>query len=693
MKKNLQAPSVSQKLKKITKHNDTRVDPYFWLKDKKNPAVIKHLENENKYAEKILAPTKKLSAKIFKEMKGRIKESDETIPVNLGKFSYKTKTLKGKEYVQHILIDNKTKKETIILDENKMSKGHKYFDLTGPEISFDGKYILYGVDTSGAELYDLKIRDRETLKDLPLTIKQTSGEFEWGKRGEIYYMMPDKKQRPSKLFRLDPNSKKKPELLFEDKDDQFWVGINVSMTEDYLFVTSGAIETTEVWYLDLNDSKAKLKLFKKRKKGIDYSLDHVKGTFGEFFVVNTNEKAVDYKIDLYNLKNKKNKNFVPHRKGVMIEDFLVLKTGLILETRTLARSEIEIFSWEGKSNKSVLIPFKEDVREVGLSEANIHFEADTLRLYYSSLVTPNSVIEYSLKTKKMKVLKTQFVRGYKKEKYKCERIFATSHDGEKIPVSLVYKKGLKKDGMNPCYLYGYGSYGSPTTTSFSTRLLPLVERGFVLAIAHIRGSSDCGKNWYYDGKFLKKKNTFHDFIAIAEHLIAKKYTKSELMSTMGGSAGGMLMGAVANMRPDLFLSITASVPFVDVLTTMLDDTLMLTKIEYDEWGNPGDKKYYNYMKSYSPYDNVDHKEYPYMIVRAGLNDPRVTYWEPAKWVLKLRDFKKDERPIVFKVNMGAGHFGNTGRYQALVEYAEEFAYILKLTEESFKKIKKNLKKK
>lgn len=689
MKKNPSAkaiPSTVQKLKKLTMHNDVRIDPYFWLKDKSNPEVIKHLKNENKYAEKLLAPTKKLAKSIFSEMKKRIKESDESVPVSLGKFSYKTKTLKGKEYVQHIFIDNKTKKETVVLDENKLSRGHKYFDLTGPEVSFDGKFVLYGIDTNGAELYDLKIRDRETLKDLPLTIEKTCGDFEWGKRGEIYYLMPDKKQRPSKLYRLDPHSKKKAELIFEDKDDQYWVSLNISMTEDFLFVNCGAIETTEVWYLDLNDPKAKLKLFSKRKKGIEYTLDHVKLMNKDYFVVNTNEKALDYKIDLYDLKTKKTKAFIPHRKGVMIEDFLVLKDALLLETRSLARTEVEMIDW--KTKKTTQLKFKEEVREVGLSEQNIHYEADTLRLNYSSLVTPHSVIEYSFKTKKMKLLKSQVVVGYDAKKYTCERIMAKSHDGTEIPVSLVYKKGLKKDGMNPCFLYGYGSYGAPTTTSFSSRMLPLMERGFVFAIAHVRGSSDCGKDWYYQGKFLKKQNTFLDFIAVTEHLIQKKYTRPELVSAMGGSAGGMLMGAIANLRPDLYLTITASVPFVDVLTTMLDDTLMLTKIEYDEWGNPNDKKYYQYMKSYSPYDNVEHKEYPYMIVRAGLNDPRVTYWEPAKWVLKLRDFKKDDRPVLFKVNMGAGHFGNTGRYQALVEYAEEFAYILARTSESLKNLKK-----
>ncbi len=683
--KKIAAPQAPKIIKKLVKHSDTRIDPYFWLKDPKNRKVINHLKAENVHADKILKSGKKLSAKIFNEMKNRLKESDETIPVNLGMMSYKTKTIKGKEYVQHILIDNKTKKETIVLDENKMSRGHKYFDLVGPEVSFDGKYIIYGIDTNGSELYSLFIREIKTLKDLPFKIEKTSGEFEWGKNNEIFYLMPDKKQRPSKLYKLYPFEMKKAELVFEDKDDQYWVSINTSMTEEFLFICCGAIETTEILYLDLNKKDAKPKVFKKRKKGVEYTIDHALLGYESYFVISTNENAIDYKIDLYNLKTKKTKNLVPHRPGVMIEDFLTLKNFLVLETRSAAQSNVELVSWG--SGKISAIKFKEPVREVGISEHNVLYTTDKLRLSFSSLKVPHTLLEYTFKTKRMRTLKVQELKKFNSSDYVSERVFAKSIDGVMIPISLVYKKGLKKNGNNPCYLYGYGSYGSPTTTSFKTSILPLLERGFIFAIAHIRGSSDCGKNWYYDGKFLKKKNTFHDFIACAEHLIAEKYTAKNLMSAMGGSAGGLLMGAIINMRPDLFLTVTASVPFVDVLTTMLDDSLMLTKIEYDEWGNPNDKKYYDYMKSYSPYDNIGAFHYPHLFVRTGLNDQRVTYWEPAKWVQKLRDFKEDDHDLVFKVNMGAGHFGDTGRYESLKEYAEEYAFILERTQQELRKIK------
>ncbi|MBX2987275.1 MAG: S9 family peptidase [Bdellovibrionaceae bacterium] len=675
--KNPVPPRAPQKETRLEKHGDVRIDPYFWLRDKENPETMKYLEAENKYYEQILAPLKKTREKLFKEMKSRIREDDSTPPAPWGEFEYYNKFKKGQQYALHCRRPRAgaRKKEQVLLDENQLAKGKKYFSLGTFSVSPRQDLIAYSVDFDGSEKYTLRFHDIARKKDFDARIPNTSGSVVWANDNQtVFYCIQDEKQRPYRVYRHkigQPSSE--DELIFEEKSPEFFLGLSKSSSDQYIFIGTHAKTSSEVLYIHADHPALPPKLIEARAAELEYDVEH----HGDFFYIHTNEGgATNFKISRAPVDQPGRAHWKPfwaEKKKILLTGMLPFKNWFVLFERENANPQIRVVSMPGK--KAHLVKFNEPIYSAG-PDTNLEYDTDVLRVHYSSMVQPTTVYDYNMKSRRKTVRKEQKVPGYKAAKYKCERLWVKGHDGAKIPLSVVYKKGLRKNGQAPMYISAYGSYGSSRPTTFSSLRLSLLDRGFAYAIAHIRGGQEMGRQWYEDGKFLKKKNTFHDLISCAEFLVKKKWTNPARIAVAGGSAGGMLMGAIMNMRPDLFKVVAAHVPFVDVLNTMLDDTLPLTPMEYNEWGNPNDKTYYDYIKSYSPYDNVRTQEYPHLLVTAGISDPRVTYWEPAKWVNRLRELKTDSNLIVFKTNMGGGHFGASGRFEILKEYADEFAYIL-----------------
>ncbi|MBX3032304.1 MAG: S9 family peptidase [Bdellovibrionaceae bacterium] len=675
--KNPVPPRAPQKETRLEKHGDVRIDPYFWLRDKENPETMKYLEAENKYYEQILAPLKKTREKLFKEMKSRIREDDSTPPAPWGEFEYYNKFKKGQQYALHCRRPRAgaRKKEQVLLDENQLAKGKKYFSLGTFSVSPRQDLIAYSVDFDGSEKYTLRFHDIARKKDFDARIPNTSGSVVWANDNQtVFYCIQDEKQRPYRVYRHkigQPSSE--DELIFEEKSPEFFLGLSKSSSDQYIFIGTHAKTSSEVLYIHADHPALPPKLIEARAAELEYDVEH----HGDFFYIHTNEGgATNFKISRAPVDQPGRAHWKPfwaEKKKILLTGMLPFKNWFVLFERENANPQIRVVSMPGK--KAHLVKFNEPIYSAG-PDTNLEYDTDVLRVHYSSMVQPTTVYDYNMKSRRKTVRKEQKVPGYKAAKYKCERLWVKGHDGAKIPLSVVYKKGLRKNGQAPMYISAYGSYGSSRPTTFSSLRLSLLDRGFAYAIAHIRGGQEMGRQWYEDGKFLKKKNTFHDLISCAEFLVKKKWTNPARIAVAGGSAGGMLMGAIMNMRPDLFKVVAAHVPFVDVLNTMLDETLPLTPMEYNEWGNPNDKTYYDYIKSYSPYDNVRTQEYPHLLVTAGISDPRVTYWEPAKWVNRLRELKTDSNLIVFKTNMGGGHFGASGRFEILKEYADEFAYIL-----------------
>ena len=624
------APKTEKVMFKKVYQNVQYIDEYNWLRDKKNPKVIEHLKEENNYTEKIMEPSKNTQDKLYKEMLGIIKEDDASVPEKNGDYYYYSKTQKGKQYPLHYRkFKSLTAKEEIILDENKLAGKSKYFSLAEYEVSKDGRYLAYAIDLDGSETYTINIIDLKTGLLLKDQIKGTSGSIEWSNNNKfIFYTTVDSAKRPFKLFRHEmTKDTKKDVLIHHEKDDSFYLSISKSKTNKYIFINLGSQVTSEVRYLDADKVTDPPKIFAPRQKNIEYSIEHS----GDKFVIMTNEDSPNNKIMVTPVIDTKKASWfeiVPHWPGLKIDTFDVFKDFLVLQERENAYKKILIVDM--KTYASKYLKFDEPAYDVNIDSVP-EYNTLGLRFRYESLTTPNTLFEYDLKSGARKTLKVRSVLGdYDPKNYVSERVYVKSKDDAIVPVSLVYKKGLVKDGTAPLMLYAYGSYGSTEDPNFSSSRISLLDRGFVYAIAHIRGGGDMGREWYDNGKLLKKKNTFEDFINCAEFLIKEKYTSKEKLAISGGSAGGLLMGAVTNMRPDLFKSVVAHVPFVDVINTMMDPSLPLTVIEYDEWGNPNKPEFFDYMKSYSPYDNVTAKEYPNMLVTAGLNDPRVGYWEPAK---------------------------------------------------------------
>lgn len=667
------APRIETRLET---HGDVRLDPYFWLRDKKHPETMKYLKAENEYYEQTMKPLKKVREKLFKEMKSRIREDDSSPPAPWGDYEYYTKFQKGKQYAIKCRRRKGSRKEEILLDENKLAHGKKYFSLGSFSVANSHNLLAYSVDFDGSEKYTLKFLDLKTKKDFGAQIPNTaSGGVVWANDNQtLFYIVQDANLRPHRVFRHrlgQPSSQ--DTLIYEEKNPEFFLGLGKTASDQYILISSHAKNSSEIQFIDADFPLQKPRMIEPRKEDLEYEVEHNGDSF--YLLTNANG-ATNFKVMRTPVAKpgKRNwKDFWGHKKTTLIGDFLMFKDWLVLFEREKANPQIHVVSLRRKSDTH-LVRFKDPAYSVGPS-TNFEFDTDELRINYSSMVQPSTTYDYNMRTSRRIVRKEQKVPGYKPSLYKCERLWVKGHDGTKIPLSLVYKKGLKKNGKAPTYLYSYGSYGSSTPTTFSTLRLSLLNRGFVYAIAHIRGGQEMGRQWYEDGKFLKKKNTFLDFISCADYLVKNKFTSPSRLAIAGGSAGGMLMGAVLNMRPALFQVAAAHVPFVDVLNTMLDASLPLTPMEYNEWGNPNELKTYQYIKSYSPYDNVRPQNYPNILVTAGISDPRVTYWEPAKWVARLRTTKTGNGTIVFKTNMGGGHFGASGRFEALKEYADEYAFL------------------
>jgi oligopeptidase B len=614
-------------------------------------------------------------------MKARIKEDDESVPYLYNGYYYITRFEKGKDYPIHSRKKGSLEApEEIMFDCNEMAKEFSYFSLNGISISEDNKWVSFGVDTVSRRQYTIQIKNLETNEILPLKIENTTGGATWASDNKtIFYSRKDEVTlRPDRIFKhklgSDPSV---DEVVYFEKDDTFNVSIYKSKSKKYLIITSESTLTSEYQILLSATPDDKFKVFQKRTRELEYSIAHYEDSF---YIVTNKDDATNFKL-MKTPEDKTSKenwvDIIPHREDVLFEGIDIFKEYLVVSERSNGLNKIRIMPWNGA--EEYYLPFEIETYTAETT-TNIDFDTEILRYSYQSMATPSSVIDFNMRTKEKVVLKEQQVLGGKfdKNNYIEERIWATAADGAQIPMSMIYKKGMELNGKNPFLLYAYGSYGMNIDPYFSSTRLSLLDRGFIYAIAHIRGGEDLGRLWYENGKLLKKKNTFTDFIDCSKHIIANKYTSSEHLYAEGGSAGGLLMGAIVNMVPQLYNGVIAQVPFVDVVTTMLDDSIPLTTGEYDEWGNPNIKKYYDYMLSYSPYDNVEAKDYPNMYISTGLHDSQVQYWEPAKWIAKLRVLKTDKKQLFLDTNMDAGHGGASGRFEALKELAKEFSFLLDL---------------
>jgi len=681
MQNDISAPKAKIIPKTLKKHKESRVDNYFWLNDRENSEVIDYLNQENAYYENMTAHTKDLKDNLFEEMKGRIKEDDSSVPYFYNGYFYITRFETGQDYP--IFARKKgslSAEEEILFNCNEMAKGHSYFKLGGLSISPDNKFASFGVDIVGRRIYTIQIKNLETGEILADKVENVTGASVWANdNNTIFYVRQDETTlRADKVFRHKLNTaSEKDVLVYDEVDDTFNVSISKEKSRKYIVIGSGSTLTTEYRILNSNDPDGEFVVFQPRVRGLEYSISHYEDSF---YILTNKDKATNFKL-MKTPENKTGKknwvDLIPHREDVLLEDIEIFKNYLVVEERSNGLNHIRIMPWNGEPD--YYLPFGSETYNA-YTTTNVDFDTDILRYSYQSLATPSSIIDFNMKAKTKEILKEQQVLGGKfdKENYVEERVWATARDGVKVPISMIYRKGLEKNGKNPLLLYAYGSYGITMDTYFSSTRLSLLDRGFIYAIAHIRGGEDLGRQWYEDGKLLKKKNTFTDFIDCSKFVIDQKYTSPEHLYAEGGSAGGLLMGVIVNEAPKLYNGVIAQVPFVDVITTMLDDSIPLTTGEYDEWGNPNNKKYYDYMLSYSPYDNVKAQEYPNMYVSTGLHDSQVQYWEPAKWVAKLRDLKTNDKLLFLDTNMDAGHGGASGRFEALKDLAKEFSFLLDL---------------
>ncbi|WP_375235366.1 S9 family peptidase [Winogradskyella sp.] len=672
-------PRAKKIRKELETHADVRIDNYFWMNNREDEQVINHLKTENNYCDAMLAHTKDFQKDLFEEMKSRIKEDDSSVPYKYNGYWYVTKFEKGKNYpIYSRKKETLEAEEELLFDCNKMAEGENYFKLVGISISPDNNKVSFGLDLTGRRNYTIYIKDLTTDKLENDKIEHTTGSSSWANDNKtLFYTKKDEKTlRAFKIYKHKLGYTE-DEMIFEEGDATFGVTVYKSKSRKYIIIACYSTLTNEYHILNADKPNEKFKVFNPRVRGLEYSIAHYDG---HFYVLTNKDKALNFKLMKTAETNTAIENWeevIVHRNDTLIENIDIFKNYLVVSERTNGLNLIRIIRWD--NSEDYYLPFESETYTCYTS-ANVDFDTDLLRYGYNSMTTPASIIEFNMFTKTQKVLKEQEVLGgsFDKDNYTEERLWATADDGTKIPMSIVYKKGLKKDSNNPLLQYSYGSYGSTVDPYFSSIRLSLLDRGFVYVIAHVRGGEYLGRNWYNDGKLLNKKNTFTDFIACSIHLIKERYTSSQHLYAMGGSAGGLLMGAIINEAPELYKGIIAAVPFVDVVTTMLDNSIPLTTGEYDEWGNPNDKLYYDYIKSYSPYDNIEQKNRPHIFVTAGLNDSQVQYWEPAKWVAKLRELKTDSNQLLLKTNMDAGHGGASGRFESLKEDAEEFAFLLDL---------------
>ena len=675
------APLAKQIPKNLTIHDDVRVDEFYWLNDRENPEVIDYLNKENDYYNAHTAHTKEFQTSLFEEMKSRIKEDDSSVPYKYNGYWYITKYETGKDYPIYTRKKGTLEaEEELLFDCNEMAKDHSYFSLVGLNINLNNDLVSYGIDTTGRRQYTLYIKDLKTNTVLKDEISNTTGGSTWANDNKtLFYTKKDETTlRSEAIYKHRLNTdQKSDELIYEETDDTFGVSVYKTKSKKYLVIVSYSTLTTEYQILDANTPDADFKVFQPRTRGLEYSISHYEDSF---YIVSNADGAQNFKLSKTSeTQTEKNywKDVIPHRENVLLEDIEIFKDFLVVSERENGLNQIFIKRWDGSG--SYYLPFEGETY-TAYTTTNVDFDTTVLRYGYQSLTTPSSIIDFDMVTKTKTIKKEQEVLGgkFKKENYTSERLWATAADGTQIPISLIRHVDTKKSSETPLLLYAYGSYGSTIDPYFSTVRLSLLDRGFIFAIAHIRGGEYLGRQWYEDGKLFNKKNTFSDFVDCSKYLIENKYTSAKHHYAMGGSAGGLLMGAVINLAPELYNGVVAQVPFVDVVTTMLDDSIPLTTGEYDEWGNPNERNYYEYMKSYSPYDNITNKLYPNMLVTTGLHDSQVQYWEPAKWVARLRSQNKNTSQLYLKTNMEAGHGGASGRFEALKEVATEYAFLLDL---------------
>ena len=668
-------PPMAEKKSKITDiHGEQLVDEYFWLREKNNPAVLAHLKAEDAYTESVMKPTAALQEKLYKEMLSHIKQTDTDVPYRSNGYFYYTRTEEGKQYpIFCRKKGNLEAPEEIVLDVNELAKGQKFMSIGMFNPSDDGNLLAYSTDNTGYRQFTLQIKDLRTGQLLPDRVERVNA-LSWATDNKtFFYVTEDAVTKRSDKFFRHVLGTDKYDLVYEEKDELFDIATYRTRDKSVILLEAFSKTSTDVRYLPADDPNAALKVILPRQPEHEYDVDHR----GDLFYIRTNKGAKNFRIVTAPVNDPSEKNwkeFVAHRPAVKIEGISLFADHAVLSEWENGLQQLEVLKFGNKT--PTRIKFPEPVYSANLS-GNREFNTSVIRYNYNSLVTPNSTFDYDMNTGKSTLLKQQEVPGgFDRANYTAERVFATASDGTKIPMSMVYRKGVKLDGSAPLLLYGYGSYGASIPPTFSSRRLSLLDRGVIYVITHIRGGGELGEEWRQAGRMMNKINTFTDFIASAEALIKMKYTSSDRLVIEGGSAGGLLMGAVSNMRPDLFKAVISHVPFVDVLNTMLDATLPLTTSEYIEWGNPNDKPAYEYMKKYSPYDNVAKKNYPATLVKVSLNDSQVPYWEGAKLVAKLRAMKTDNNPLLLKVNFGAGHGGSSGRYDALREVAFDQAFVL-----------------
>ncbi len=676
----------------LEKHGDVRIDNYFWMrltdaqknaeeKDVQTQKVYDYLEAENNYYDEVMGFSKQFSDNLFQEMKSRIKEDDASVPYKDNGYYYSTRYEKGGQYPIYTRKKGSLEaKEEILFNVNEEAKGHEYFQLGGLNVSVNNQLVAFAVDTVSRRQYTLQVKNLTTGEIYADKIENTTGGSVWANDNKtLYYTKKDPLTlRSAKIFKhtLGTDASEDVEVFYE-ADETFSAFVYKTKSEKFIVIGSYNTVSTEYQVLEADNPDGEFRVIQPRERGLEYDISHYEN---HFYIKTNKDGATNFKL-MKTPENKTSKenwiDVIPHREDTLLEDATIFKDYLVLEERTNGLNKIRIKRWDGTVDE--YLPFEEETYSV-YTYANPDFDTDILRYGYNSMTTPSSVIDYNMKDRSKDIKKEQEVLGgkFNKKNYKTERVWATARDGKKVAISLVYHKDTKLGADTPLLQYSYGSYGYTISDGFSTTRLSLLDRGFVYALAHIRGGQYLGRQWYEDGKMLHKKNTFTDFIDCSKYLIDNKYTSSEHLYAMGGSAGGLLMGAIVNMNPELYNGIIAAVPFVDVISTMLDDSIPLTTGEYDEWGNPNDKKYYEYIKSYSPYDQVSAQDYPNMLITTGLHDSQVQYWEPAKWVAKLRDLKTDDNLLFLHTNMDAGHGGASGRFEALKEIAKEYTFFLAL---------------
>mgnify|MGYP005840191051 CR=1 FL=1 len=690
-KKKMDAPVARKESKELIIHKDVRIDNYYWMRlsdeqknaeipDAQTKEVVDYLEAENQYTEAMMKHTEKLQKKLYEEIIGRIKQTDQSVPYKDNGYIYYTRYEEGLDYPFNCRKkDEEGAQEEILLNQSKMAEGYSYFAVGGRSVSPDNKLMVYGVDTVSRRQYSLFIKNLETGELLNDVLSNTTGGASWANDNKtLFYTVKDpvtlRSYRIYKHKLGTPQSE--DELVFEEKDDTFSCFVYKSKSDKYMMIGSRQTLSTEYRFLDADDPDGDWKIIQPRKEDLIYGVSH----FGDYFYIVSNDNAKNFKLSKTKVSNPGRDNWeevIAHRDHVLLKGIEIFKSFLVVSERKSGLTQLRVIKWA--DNSEHYIEFS-DPAYLAYISTNPEFDTDILRYGYTSLTTPNSTYDYNMVTHEQELLKQQEVmdENFSPDHYQSERLYVEARDGVKVPVSMVYRKGIKRNGANPLLLYAYGSYGSSSEPYFSSVRLSLLDRGFIYAIAHVRGGQELGRKWYEEGKLLKKMNTFTDFIDVGQYLVDENYTSSDHLYAYGGSAGGLLMGAIINIEPELWNGVVAAVPFVDVVTTMLDETIPLTTSEFDEWGNPKDKKYYDYMKSYSPYDNVEKKNYPNLLITTGYWDSQVQYWEPAKWIAKLRDYKTDNSLLLMDCNMDVGHGGASGRFKRYKEMALMYAFFLDL---------------